>query len=1548
LGLFAGEMPTSFAILSGDSDPKNERENKGELRSPSMLVNNDYLNYCLEMMYQEKGDSYLGRIEVKVNGEQTIFESIPSQSSSKWIKKRVSFFASDDFHLLLIARVVHGSVSVAKLQVTYGLCPPPQVTDFECTFEHDACGFTLTSGSNRFSRILASTLKDKHVIDHHPSRTDNHVLALHMIANHEQGDAHVKLPPLSYHSKMCVRFWMNSDIPIQISIKNGDNLLFDYDFASALRSWFGFEVQLDGLDDSSAIDRTGQLATLTLIARYRSSLLGYVALDDFYGYEGECSGHFCNFEDRPCLWTIGQGNLSYLDERSHESEIELNSEFRVIPLVGQLPYKDHSSHSTKGHILYHSSSSLYSSFRSNWFQANSDSLDPDPIFCLQAFYFAWVSLSTRLAVLVHSDDGHSPREVHEFDVYASSDWMPFTGNIRPFRIVKDETDDKSQNTRKRMNFYVQLLIQPHFSVKYVMLDDISLTPGQCPDYDSMFACSSDVQGKQVSMKTVCDQRNNCPNGADEQFCGDCLFQDIDLRNSDDPQVEPWNGPANEFLPDSMLNVSCRYQVRRTSNSWAAITSVRAAKQVQPDLSPADTSSWVWIGAISPSHQSESAHKSSSREQVQLYSPYIRRTYADCTLRFRLTAFEARLSVWIRFESLSTLFELWTGNWSTLAQSQTISIPVGNRRESFQFIFLVQSNATNHGPSHDLPPNQGQEPLSALNSSWPLVLLHSIEMVDCKSKAPAIAENEPLRRTKSFDILDTFEQTDDFTCRNLLIVPLSKLCDLRNDCDDESDESDCSYDTYRTDFSLMNSAMHWNDAWQVQKTVERLAQGPTLDRSSHTFVGYHLILHNHQSDLEPSKSTVRGSLAGFTLYNLRRCTMRFAYQARVKKAIRTVFKWTSIVPGDKRGQTVIMLPEADQWTMVNVPFDMDQVGFHFFFTVHVRLSADDQYFAIDDISFTTDCYGRKEKRINCQFSRWGGDQCNWQKFVHSQEIDFSRLVTFERSDLELSNSPQVRPMSRYKNPSRLCMTSPPVNFIVGFFGFAFGPTDRCKDQFSKPESAEINLLYEQVTRQQIRLVAPLIVVSDLRHTYLSFSYVVFGYTFDRLRLWDQISNVTLLQVASSALLNDWVTRLVPLKKYQGRPIILTVDIQLLGSKSYAALHKLWFNSDLDESATVTGAHNCTFDLERKCDLLDENQLFGYQWIYSLDRPLPVADQTLKSTIGSFIYATSDSVATKRLWFRFMHNSKVCISFWHTNFVLDRQNNALLPQPNDSKYQAPFELSFDNEVRQSDRIRFRSRVHLNGEWRHTKILVDAIRGTYFAFKANFFAEPSDPNYLHAIAIDDLKLSANCEVVTCVFGLKSCDWRNSDRREMRQWVRIDSKTCDEEQLRFCAFPDKSSNEMAVVDFGSGSGNVTSKAELISSQLSSSNNQPSCMQLFYAFESNSATKLSVVSNDGSTEQVWATFTPQTSGGWNIWNSALIQLNLNSETGSQELRIRAEIGQGQPIKSSSIVAIRNILYHHTSCDQMSSRLKVENLEIIIRDLSLQNQNSSTESKFCV
>src|SRR5581483_7651058 len=117
----------------------------------------------------------------------------------------------------------------------------------------------------------------------------------------------------------------------------------------------------------------------------------------------------------------------------------------------------------------------------------------------------------------------------------------------------------------------------------------------------------------------------------------------------------------------------------------------------------------------------------------------------------------------------------------------------------------------------------------------------------------------------------------FECRNGQKIDADLVCNIRKECDDGSDETNCSFDWIGQYFLQKNSLT--DTKWKHFERFEvgqHLSNRPTRDSSSEELWGHYLLLKQQEGHFVREQAVIEGSIYNMHLINQGDCEMRFFY------------------------------------------------------------------------------------------------------------------------------------------------------------------------------------------------------------------------------------------------------------------------------------------------------------------------------------------------------------------------------------------------------------------------------------------------------------------------------------------------------------------------------------------------------------------------------------------------------------------------------------------------------------------------------------------------
>ncbi|XP_065051005.1 MAM and LDL-receptor class A domain-containing protein 2-like isoform X2 [Rhopilema esculentum] len=203
----------------------------------------------------------------------------------------------------------------------------------------------------------------------------------------------------------------------------------------------------------------------------------------------------------------------------------------------------------------------------------------------------------------------------------------------------------------------------------------------------------------------------------------------------------------------------------------------------------------------------------------------------------------------------------------------------------------------------------------------------------------------------------------FLCRNGQQISRKQMCNLNQDCLENSDELNCTYDKERCTFE--NSLCNWKVDQNVPITLTRRTSnamhgffGPQMDHTTNSTSGYYI-----HFDARKRLPEVFGQLISnvMQISSSRKCTFRWFYRIYQDGYFFTdkllVIYYNPILKTEKK----LWYVEGEQganWKLGSVTFDITSFNYQ----IILRFERGDSFLsdiAVDDVSFSEECYKRNE-------------------------------------------------------------------------------------------------------------------------------------------------------------------------------------------------------------------------------------------------------------------------------------------------------------------------------------------------------------------------------------------------------------------------------------------------------------------------------------------------------------------------------------------------------------------------------------------------------------
>lgn len=193
------------------------------------------------------------------------------------------------------------------------------------------------------------------------------------------------------------------------------------------------------------------------------------------------------------------------------------------------------------------------------------------------------------------------------------------------------------------------------------------------------------------------------------------------------------------------------------------------------------------------------------------------------------------------------------------------------------------------------------------SSQPYATIFYVKFNNCDSKSNVeslwLDKTSKFLEKNQFELIEKYRNHKAFKCNREKSIEFWRECDLIQDCGiGVSDESNCNYDWFRTDFNGDLQKLHLRGELQKSFPYDSLKTGPTRDHTNDDLnEGFAIISHQKtklgDNKEEPDKKKENkhfslGALGGITIGNYDgMCQMRFAYMHSPKINLNLTLRWT---------------------------------------------------------------------------------------------------------------------------------------------------------------------------------------------------------------------------------------------------------------------------------------------------------------------------------------------------------------------------------------------------------------------------------------------------------------------------------------------------------------------------------------------------------------------------------------------------------------------------------------------------------------------------------
>lgn len=694
----------------------------------------------------------------------------------------------------------------------------------------------------------------------------------------------------------------------------------------------------------------------------------------------------------------------------------------------------------------------------------------------------------------------------------------------------------------------------------------------------------------------------------------------------------------------------------------------------------------WLNVSSEYHQFvASVFDTEQQVSTSIVSPVLGPTSARCRLLVNVAHHDAELNVYLDFAThrvrlLQT--GIWTAGW------QTIDVLIGTIPESFQIVFEGKRAQSNRSASN-------------LTEIW----LRNLRTKYCGLQKMYLNRNC---------------SNDEFQCKNGRCIAQALRCDLTFDCDDWSDELECSFDQFRCDFTDSDCNLKLNGELRLKslKTANLQKDHSAAARTLSYETSTHLEIERWSTH-NLVKSTY-GRLIGMHVLGHREgCAIRLYYQTMGfgHEMFITFLRRQGPLSGTRI--RVTLDPRPFFWQRVEVPLYEHLNGYPGELRLEVRLTEINSWLALDDISLSEECYPNGETEINCYFSEtFPVHKCveNEQLAEHmiSRQIPVrNRIDATIRSKIVAYGSALTVDFDEQHRSSIDCETP---NRCLGWWN---------------THVAVIN----RVEREEYRSIQLIIL------------FQVLGQGIRSLSVDEKVSNIRLFRWKGNTA-GDWHEACIALP--DNDRLVHTIQFQFM-YEFVDAHSSIAFNQvSLTRFHCKNSVQNqCDFNDHCKCNgLIPSSQFIVPGFQCNLMNPVSQSDHTLNSEFGGFWYAryqpTADCPKKAYLTLNALKQSQhACLRFWYTSW-----------DSGESAANASITRLTLTDRSMTDRLFWATdMIQLNGSWRLAQVSLSHTNRLMFA--ADFVQSRTES----FVAIDDLEIVyRQCQAVTCDFSkVNRCGWHD-----------------------------------------------------------------------------------------------------------------------------------------------------------------------------------------------
>jgi hypothetical protein len=1326
-----------------------------ELISPLFVVKDPscLIQFCVMFEHRLTGNAELS---LALNDQQQVVKMISNGFFEHyWQPESVTMANTNETLLAFRAKLTDGTVQIRNIRIHVGACDSRTFMFHECTFEQGTCGFGLSRGQPSFRLARGSAVIDpisgKGINDHTTHSTEGHLWSVDLLSQQITADKPNSIEfsmfnQVTSESAVCVRMWIVINARVTVQWFQDRRIIQTVKQEEPDSNWYPWQATVPILL---------QRLHISFQVNTDSKSNGYVGIDDVSVERGTCPGalHDCDFE-QTCLWeqlenqiiTIMDFNQKPIQVNSHGAFKRSTAE--SIDFAGG----DHTFGENSGHLLQLKEVYETLVIRSPKILLSDRNLYDT--FCFE-FWFKYRPETSADKVTFKLAAGlNNQTEIHLIQfapIVATSDW---TAEHVQISVPKLHDRFKKQRDRENADWKVQhwsivlyLIIESELQFVDLLLDDFRWLTNTCPTehdaFKAVFRCEQD-KSIVLSIDRKCDSIADCADSSDELECGQCTFGQGHLCgyrfvSKESSILYPIDLKAHEtFLKRSVDNEYDADDVSQKSKASSSFLNMYSELRLPVFEFERFLFARLWTLPIDSC--------------AAAVSPTIRATALHSSISFKYASLSTRMSVSLLrgtalngpYDHQSPLTE--SSNdvdpdiltvWSSQADQLTavgVTLQLGriSRPTRIRWLFCRL----------DLD-SKSQAFITELQREAPLTL------------------NE-LQVTASETNVDKAEE--EFDCGDGSKVNRMHVCDQRKDCDNGRDELYCLFDRQALDFnsnlpdfvstvrmshSLVNQQSSTLNFLQSDHSNKASIGGvlwiSSADRTSDYGNEINLDIEQFKvssedklpqtddaSNLvkaplveEKAKSRVIGHISGFRVLNQHDCRVRLHYQLNGSTAILQLITRDWLEQSANKLMHSTTLTQQSSWKRLEFPLFSTKVAKQFRLRVQLQIDRKDTTIALDDISFTSDCYT--------------GEQDSLSTLVTGRSIGKDRL-----GDWHMIKTNEYVSIEAAMFQSPLIATAQTIkqgwsNVLLALL---------------------VNPLQEH---QEVTLESKLLDRTTVSSDLLSFKYGLIGGGHFRVQLIESISGFELFERSefSSGAIEE---ALIPLPVTDENTFGIRLHIQFESSNIQLLIQDL--NIAKNDHIIANSSIPCSFDQSADClffSRLSKSVHFARVAGHGF-----LADHTLNTRHGGHLLAGCGLNAARQfantLETRHLDAGLHLISFWFTTFWKGDDSSV---DPSKSSWASGGSIRITNLYnQQSPWLEFKD--NLQGRWNRALVHVwinptDEIRVQ---------AILDESNSLYCVAIDDFFVKSFDTKsidfdVECDFGQgKFCAWSNEGFGNQIRW--------------------------------------------------------------------------------------------------------------------------------------------------------------------------------------